>query len=46
MSLFRQVLLEGIGKGRGGMRQLLVGNHLAKKLGNGHSPKKASKVLL
>ena len=31
---------------RGGMRQFLVGNHLAKKLGNGSSPEKAAEGLL
>ena len=31
---------------RGGVRQLLVGNHLAEKLGNGSSPEKAAEGLL
>ena len=31
---------------RGGVRQLLVGNHMAKKLGNGSSPEKAAEGLL
>jgi len=31
---------------RGGMRQLLVVNHLANKLGNGSSSEKASEGLL
>ena len=46
-SLFGQVLLEAMGQGRRGMRQLLfVGNHMAKKLGNGSSSEKASEGVL
>ena len=37
----------GDGEGeRGGMRYLLLGNHLAKKLGNGSSSEKAAGGLL
>ena len=37
----------GKGEGeRGGVRQLSGGNHLAEKLGSGHSPEKAAEGLL